>query len=65
MGTIRDIYFLESERITKMAFFYFKHTSLVLLNLVLFLKEFVDDYSDYQPFIHAIQNTIQRQGFIS
>jgi hypothetical protein len=65
MGTIRDIYFLESERITKMAFSYFKHTSLVLLNLVFFLKEFVDDYSDYQPFIHAIQNTIQRQGFIS
>jgi hypothetical protein len=48
-----------------MAFSYFKHTSLVLLNLVFFLKEFVDDYSDYQPFIHAIQNTIQRQGFIS
>jgi len=46
-------------------FSYFKHTSLVLLNLVLFLKEFVDDCIDYQPFIHAIQNTIQRQGFIS
>ena len=43
MVTIVDIWFLESEGIIKMVFPYFKHTSLVLINLVLFLKEFSGD----------------------
>jgi hypothetical protein len=43
MGTTWDIYFLESEGITKMTFSHFKHISSVLINLVLFLKEFSGD----------------------
>jgi len=43
MGTTWDIYFLESEGIAKMTFSHFKHISSVLINLVLFLKEFSGD----------------------
>jgi len=35
MGTIRDI-FLEIEGITKMVFSHFKHTSIRMINFVLF-----------------------------
>ena len=43
MGTKKDI-FLESEWTTKMCFPHFKHTSLILINFVFFLKELVGDY---------------------
>jgi hypothetical protein len=60
--------FLESEGIVKMIFPHFKHTSSVLINLVLFLKEFSGDcrvtanHSSMQFKILFIDRVISHSG---